>query len=90
MALPGGSGHQGTKVAIAILLLWFAGGCLFISFLSGKTASMTTGTDQSGHAQGPADASELVTRLAENVQTLEGQGSTQDAGSSGTGSEESV
>jgi hypothetical protein len=85
MPLPGESTRHGTKVAVAIVLLWFAGLCLFVAFLSGKAASLTVGKDQAGHPQGPADASELVSRLAENVQALEGQGSTGSA-SAGTSS----
>lgn len=85
MPLPGESTRHGTKVAVAIVLLWFAGLCLFIAFLSGKAASLTVGKDQAGNPQGPADASELVSRLAENVQALEGQGNAQSA-SAGTSS----
>lgn len=76
MALPGDSTRHGTKVAVAILLLWFAGMCLFIAFLSGKTAALTSGKDSSGKAQGPADMSELATRIADNVQALENQSTT--------------
>jgi hypothetical protein len=86
--MPGASTQHGTKVAVAIVLLWFAGLCLFIAFLSGKAASLTVGTDSAGNPQGPADASQLVSRLAENVQALENQGgssSSADTGSSGSG-----
>lgn len=91
MPMPGASTQHGTKVAVAIVLLWFAGLCLFVAFLSGKAASLTVGKDQAGNPQGPADASELVSRLAENVQALENQGgSSSSAGTSGSGSEVST
>jgi hypothetical protein len=68
--------NQGTKLAIGVLLLWFAGACLFVAFLSGKVDSLTQGTDQSGNPQGPADFSSLIVRLAQNAQALAGNNQT--------------
>lgn len=70
-----GVGHEmskGVKLALGIILLWFGGACLFVAFMSGKVDSLTTGTNKNtGKAEGPHDMSELVSRLAANVQTAE-------------------
>lgn len=71
MAGIGSDISHGTKLAIGIILLWFGGACLFIAFMSGKVASLTVGTDSGGAAQGPRDVSELVERVASNVQAAE-------------------
>lgn len=63
---------QGTKLAIGIVLLWFAGFCFFVAFMSGKVASLTIGTDQNGNPSGPRDMPELMERVSANVQALEG------------------
>ena len=82
MALgPAGGMSGGAKMAIGVLLLWFGGACLFIAFMSGKVPSLTAHKDQNGKAVGPRDASELVTRVADNVQAA--------ASSTGTGGTES-
>jgi hypothetical protein len=63
---------RGAKIALAILLLWLGGLLLFVSFMSGKAASLTIGTDQAGNPQGPRNARELFGRLASNVQAAQG------------------
>lgn len=62
---------RGTKLALGIVFLWFGGACLFIAFMSGKTSSLTIGTKADGSTQGPQDVSDVVTRLAANIQTNE-------------------
>lgn len=64
-----GGAQRGAQIAIGILLLWFGGTMLFIAFMSGKADSLTIGASRDGKRQGPRDASELVTRLADAVQT---------------------
>ncbi len=63
---------RGITLASAVLLLWFGGMCLYVAFMSGKSPAMTVGTSRDGKAQGPKDASELVTRIAANVQAAQG------------------
>lgn len=63
---------KGTQLAIGILLLWFAGLCFFVAFMSGKAASLISGTGIDGKPTGPRDVSGLVTRLAANIQAAEG------------------
>lgn len=65
--------QRGAQIAIGILLLWFAGLCLFIAFMSGKTPSLTVGKDRGGKPQGPKDVTELMGRLAENVRAAGGK-----------------
>ena len=72
MAQGDGDTGSGGKLALGILLLWFGGFCLFVAFMSGKTASLTSHVDQHGNPVGPTNASEVVSRLAENVQAAEG------------------
>lgn len=68
---PGKQLSQGTQLALGIVLLWFGGLCLFVAFMSGKIAALTTGTDSSGKTRGPADASGLVSTVAKAVQAAE-------------------
>lgn len=63
---------RGGKAALGIVLVWAGGFLLFIAFMSGKTGTLTVGQDQTGKPQGPRDASELVSRLAEGIQAAEG------------------
>ena len=96
MAGLGGSSN-GTKLAIGILLIWFGGFCLYVSFMSGKVPSLTTGRlvgqdgkpikDANGKQKGagPKDLSELLVRTSDNFQALSGSTETS---SSTSGSEE--
>lgn len=63
--------EHGTMFAIGIVLLWLGGFCLFIALLSGKIASLSTGTDSSGKPEGPKDVSQLTTSLAKGIQAQE-------------------
>jgi len=65
---------RGTQLAIGILLLWFAGLCLFFAFLGGKTPALTSGRGSDGTPSGPRDMSGLVSRVAENIQAAEASG----------------
>lgn len=75
---------KGTTMAIGVVALWLAGLCFFVAFMSGKAASLIEGTTKNAAGTtvgvGPSDATELVSRIATNVQTLE----TPPAGSSST------
>lgn len=64
--------ERGAQIALGIVLLWFAGFCLYVAFMSGKTPAMTVGVDKSGKPQGPKDITELAGRLSENVQAAAG------------------
>jgi hypothetical protein len=75
------AGDRAVKLAVGILLLWVGGALLFVAFMSGKVDSLTIGKDASGKAQGPRDASELIGRLATNVQAAEGTTTSQEGGS---------
>ena len=65
--------ERGAQIAVGILLLWFAGLCLFIAFMSGKTPGLTVGKDKSGKPQGPKDVTELMGRLSENIHAAGGK-----------------
>jgi hypothetical protein len=79
-------GSHGTMLAIGIVLLWFAGACFFVAFLSGKAASMTIGADSSGKPVGPTDIGSLIGRVSDNVAALEGAtGSGSTGATPGTG-----
>lgn len=66
--------QRGGRAALGIVLVWVGGFLLFIAFMSGKTGTLTVGRDQAGKPQGPRDASELVSRLAEGIQAAQGGG----------------
>lgn len=78
---------RGTMMAIAIVLLWFAGFCFFFAFMSGKTAALTSGRGKDGTPSGPRDASGVVARLAENLQAMEASSPAGPAGPTGTTTE---
>jgi hypothetical protein len=67
-AATGEGTQRAVMLAVGILLLWFGGSLLFVAFMSGKAPGLTTGTSKDGKAQGPKDLSELLGRVAENVQ----------------------
>lgn len=73
---------KGTLMAIAVVLLWFAGVCYFFAFLAGKTAALTSGRGSDGAPSGPRDMSGVVARVATNLQAMESSGGP--AGSTGT------
>lgn len=60
---------QGTKLAVGIILLWFGGFCLFVAFMSGKIAGLTTSS-----GQGPSNVTELTQSLAASIQQHETTG----------------
>lgn len=67
----GGGETHGTQLALGIALIWFGGVLLFVAFMSGKIAALTTSTDSSGQVHGPADAGSLLSSLAKAVQAAE-------------------
>lgn len=58
-------------LAGGIVLLWFGGAALFVAFMSGKTASLTTGTSKDGKPQGPKDMREVVGRVVAGVRAAQ-------------------
>jgi hypothetical protein len=72
------------RAALGILLCWLGGALLFVAFMSGKTSALTVGKTSDGTPQGPRDASELVTRIADVVQAAEGTGGTSSGAGEGT------
>lgn len=82
---------KGTRMAIGVVLLWISGALLFVAFMSGKINALTSGIGTGGEAQGPHDASELVSTLANDVQWYAtaqsiGKGVGDLGGDTGTGS----
>ena len=73
--------HRGVMLAVGIILIWFGMVSLYVAFMSGKTPALTVGTSKDGKAQGPKDATELMGRLAANIQAAQGSSSGEGKGS---------
>lgn len=67
--------HRGVMLAVGIILIWFGMVSLYVAFMSGKTPALTVGTSKDGKTQGPKDATELMGRLAANIQAAQGSSS---------------